>query len=467
MSENKDTNSVFLSEQNKQLQERNLALQIQNQELADQNKNLLDELKRKETTLSELQQSSSDQKSEKIRNFKFKLSTVLFSQVKDFTLLTSHEKAETIIDTIERFFYQFDSIIRKYNIEKIKSIGDCYVCAGGIPRKNRTNPIEVVLAALEMISNLRRLQAEADKNWAQLLNLTFGIHSGPVAISETGLRKIAYDVTGDTVNIASRISASNNTELISISANTYEHVKDFFICQYNGKMPIKFKGDMALYNIMGIRPELTVDGKGITPNNLFRVKLQLVRFEDIQDYVIEMLERDLPKHLSHRIIKHTIDVTIGVEIIGSGENVSDEEMLLLKTAAIFHDSGFIHGHYMHEAKGCEIAQKILAEYGYSTEQITIINQLISVTNPLTNPTTILQKIIHDANLDYYGRKDFINTVDAIYNELKHENLVGSQKDWYHTMINAVSTHDFYTQSAQNMRQISKQQQIDKLKALIG
>jgi len=334
-------------------------------------------------------------------------------------------------------------------------------------QKNRTNPIEVIIAALEMQNYIRELQERPDYQNKPKWTLTFGIHTGPVVAEVIGKRKRTYEIKGDTVNIASRIESISEAGHLVISQMTYEFVKDFFICEPRGKMPVKYKGDIALYWVKGYRPELSIDDKGLTPNKTFWTKFQMIKYDDLDEFILDKLEVELPKHLYYHNLKHTIDVVIGVEIIGTEEGVTEEELLLLKTAGLFHDSGQIYGSRGHEEKSCVIAKEFLPQYGYSEQQIQIICDIIMATKLPPQPKNLLQQIICDADLDYLGRRDFIPVSQTLYQELKVQNLIGSENDWNKLQIKFLTVHQFFTQTARTMRQVNKEKQIERLMSLIN
>lgn len=451
-----------------QLEERIQVLEKLNNELVEQNKQLIDENRRKENLLSFLPTKSIDDIKIQTREkaLRFKMSTVLFSDVKGLTTLTEQESPEVIIDELDRFYFHFDNIIKQFNIHKIKSIGDSYIAAGGIPKKNRTNPIEVVMAAYEMQHYLFEFKARYDKKDVKIWDITFGIHTGPVVAKVTGTKKNLYELSGDAVNIASRIESTSEFGRINISSDTYEVVKEFFVCEYRGKLPVKYRGELSVYSIKGYRPELSINAKGKIPNDLFWTRLQMIRFEDLSEFILDKLEQELPKYLYYHDLKHTIDVTIGVEIIGTGENLSEAEILLLKTAALFHDSGRIKCDIGHEKESCILAKKILPDFGYNEQQIKIIENLILATQQNYKPKSILEKVIIDANLDYLGRNDYIPVSESLYNELKVQNLVESMNDWYKEQLELMEKHQFLTETALTMRQVTKEKQIGRLKRLI-
>ena len=468
MSNNKDPKKKLLNEM-QVLTERIEALEKLNSELAEQNEQLREENDRHQEMLSFLPTDAKKQmnrKEKKTASLRYKMVTVMFSDIKGFTELSKEQNAEALIDELDSFFFQFDEVVERNNLQKVKSIGDTYMCAGGIPKKNRTNPIEVIMAALEMQAYLIKLQAESKKNNRKIWDLTFGVHTGPVTAVVSGKRKISYDIKGDTANIASRIESACNPSEISVSGMTYEFIKEFFACEFRLKMPVKYKGDVPVYIVKGIRPDLSIDNLGKKPNKNFRTKFQIIKFEDLNDYVLDRLERELPKHLYYHNYKHTIDVTIGVEIIGYGEGVNEEEMLLLKTAALFHDFGQIVSAVDHEERGCKIAAEVLPGFGYDKEQIETIQGIIMATKLPPQPTTLLQEIIADADLDYLGRRDMVPVSDALYQELKVQGLIGSFNDWNKLQVKFLSVHQYFTKTARQMRTVNKEEQIERIKSLI-
>lgn len=462
-----EQNNQKLIEENQILKERIEALKRLNQELVDQNKELIEEIKKHEDSLSFLNsQIAHDLKIKKAKSLRYKMVTVLFSDVRGFTKLSEHQDAEALIDELDAFFFEYDSVVVKNNIEKIKTIGDSYMCAGGIPKKNRTNPIEVVMAALDMQIYMQKLQKKYQDENKKIWDITTGIHTGAVIATTTGKKKISYELSGETVNIASRIESSSDHGKITISEVTYEFVKDYFVCEWSGKMPVKYAGDINMYIVKGYRPELSIGEKGLLPNDRFRHKLQIIRYDDLYEYMLDRLEKELPKHLYYHNLKHTIDVTIGVEIIGTNEGIDEKEMLLLKTAALFHDSGQIYGSVGHEERGCQIIRESLPEWGYDEQQIEIICEIIMATKLPPTPKNKLQQIICDADLDYLGRADFIPVSDTLYRELKVQGLVGSLNDWNKVQVKFLTGHQFFTDTAIEMRQVSKENQVERIKTII-
>lgn len=393
---------------------------------------------------------------------KYKMTTVLFSDIQGFTKIAEHMNPEKLLDELDKFFYQFDLVVEKMNIEKIKTIGDAYMCAGGIPIKNRTNPIDVVLASIIMRQHMKRLRDDSENDW----DIRIGIHTGPVIAGVVGSKKFTYDIWGDTVNIASRMESSGSVGEINISETTFELVKTFFECEPRGKIPVKYKGDISMYFVRGIKADLSVDKKGEEPNEAFYRKLQLIRYDDLEELIMHRLEKGLPTNLYYHNLKHTIDVVVETEIIGLGEGVSKDELLLLKTAALFHDTGFLIGYEDHELLGIKIAKDTLPEFQYTEEQINIICDLIYATKPEIEPKTLLEKIMCDSDLDYLGRTDYIPVSQNLFRELYEHDKVKTIDEWRKMQIQFFTNHEYNTVTARKMRNENKQKHLAELKQLL-
>ncbi len=397
-------------------------------------------------------------KTGKATSQKFNMVTVLFSDIQGFSKIVEQMNPENLIDELDSFFFHFDSVADKYNIEKIKTIGDAYMCAGGIPYKNRTNPVEVVLAALEMQEYMKHLRLKNNNIW----DLRIGIHTGAVIAGVVGHKRYSYDIWGDTVNTASRMESSGEAGKVNISGHTFDLVKDFFICENRGKMPVKYKGDIDMYFVKGIRPELSVDLK-IVPNKKFFLQLQALRLHDLEEYVIEKLNNELPKNLYFHNAKYTKDTYTQVELIGRAEGTSPEELLLLRTAALFLNIGFItnYSDYIHASK--KFAREILPKFKYSDEQIKVVTDLIHGTQRVQNLSNKLEKILLDASLNYLGRVDYFINIKNRFKEVKERTPNISEEEWFNQQQKFLEQYVFYTNTAKLLREVSAQEQIQKLR----
>lgn len=399
----------------------------------------------------------------KASTHKYNLVTVLFSDIEGFTKIAEQMNPEVLVDELDKFFFKFDSVVDKYNIEKIKTIGDAYMCAGGIPDKNRTNPVEVILAALEITHYMKQLQQTNSSVW----DLRIGIHTGPVIAGVVGQKKLSYDIWGDTVNTASRMESSGEPGKINISGSTYEMVHDFFACEYRGKMPVKYKGNIDMHFVNGIRPELSVDSKGLLPNDLFFIKVQLLRLQDMEEMFFKRLENELPVNLHFHNLKKTLAACSTAELIGRAENLNEEEMLIIRSAAVFLNSGYIKDYSRNEDYRCEFARDVLPRFKYSEEHLLKICHLLSVSFEKLSPANKLEKILYDTYYDFLGRVDLPELARELFNEQKEYGLAENEKDWIEKFIAFIQKHEFFTETANKMRAFPKEEQISRVKSIFG
>ncbi len=177
----------------------------------------------------------------------FTMVTVMMTDFKDFTTISERISAELLVSEIHHCFSAFDNIIQKYKIEKIKTIGDAYLCAGGLPVSNYTHAEDIVNAAVEIRDFMEKRKAEKIALGQFPFDIRIGIHTGPVVAGIVGVKKYAYDIWGDTVNLAARMEQNSESGKINISQNTYELVKNKFDCSYRGKIEAKNKGMVNMY----------------------------------------------------------------------------------------------------------------------------------------------------------------------------------------------------------------------------
>ncbi len=402
------------------------------------------------------------------RSLRFRMVTVMYVDIRGFKSISKDTHTSSAIDELDQIFIKFDEICERYNLQIIKTIGDAYMCAGGIPTKNITNPIDVVLAAMEMTRHIREIKQAYDNVHHNFWEVRIGIHTGPVLALPSGKKKISYDLKGETVNIATRMASAADPFKINVSIFTYELVRDYFVTDYNGVTPVKYQGDMEMFYIRRLRPALSVNrAVGEFPNDTFQIKYALRQFTDLEELVLDKLEKELPKFIHYHNFKHTIDVVNQAELIGLGEGVDDESLLLLKTAALFHDTGLTISFENHEFLGTQIARSMLPKWKYTEEQIAKICDLIMATKLPPNPQNLLEKVMCDADLDYLGRSDFIPISNSLYDELIDQGKNIDINTWNRNQVKFLTNHQYFTNTALRLREVGKEYQIERLSKLIA
>jgi len=191
--------------------------------------------------------------------------TILFTDFVGFTLSTEKLAAEELVQMLHDYFTAFDQIVARYRLEKMKTIGDSYMCISGLPSRNPAHPVDTVLAAFEM---LHAVEERAKRGGALEWKVRIGIHTGPVIAGVVGINKFAFDIWGDTVNYSSRMESSGEANRINLSERTYSRVKDFVACEPRGKVLTKDKREADMYFANGIVPGL-LDTSGQMPPPAF------------------------------------------------------------------------------------------------------------------------------------------------------------------------------------------------------
>lgn len=178
---------------------------------------------------------------------RYDMVSIIFTDFKGFTALSTNLSPEELVKEIHHCYKAFDEIVTRHGIEKIKTIGDAYMAAGGLPVPSETHALDVLRAAIEIRDFMVDLRSERQKKNQPYFDIRIGIHSGPVVAGIVGTKKFAYDIWGDTVNIASRMESNSEPGKINISRTTYELVKCQFACIERGKINVKGGGDKVMY----------------------------------------------------------------------------------------------------------------------------------------------------------------------------------------------------------------------------
>jgi ligand-binding sensor domain-containing protein/class 3 adenylate cyclase/predicted metal-dependent HD superfamily phosphohydrolase len=398
----------------------------------------------------------------------YKVVSVLFTDFVGFTKIAEHMNPSELVEKLDVYFRKFDEIIVKNSLEKIKTIGDAYMCAGGVPVRNGTNPIDTCLAALQIQDYMRKLKNDAIINNTDYWELRLGINTGEVTAGVIGSQKLAYDIWGSTVNQAQRMEMLGEPGKVTISGNTFLHVEPYFECVFRGKVQSKGKGLIDMYTVERIKPELSVDGEGIYPNDRFKKIVELHHYSSINYYkaerhIMRVLEKGLSDKLHYHSISHTRDVVKAVERIALMEGVTDEGLFLLKSAATYHDAGFVEQYDKNEPVGARMAEEILPKYGYTEQHIAKIKELIFVTQIPHQPKNKLEEIMCDADLDYLGREDFHEIADKLRRELRDHGKISSDRKWDEIQIVFLEQHKYFTETSIKTRQDKKLKNLEEVR----
>ncbi|MEO7079985.1 MAG: two-component regulator propeller domain-containing protein [Flavobacteriales bacterium] len=205
--------------------------------------------------------------------------TVMFTDMKGFTTMAEKMTPEQLVAELDECFVRFDHITSRYGIEKIKTIGDSYMSACGLPVPVEHHALRAVMAAIDVREEMVRWHAEREGSKKAAWVLRIGLHSGPVVAGVVGKRKFAYDIWGDTVNTASRMESSGEPGEVNVSGTTYELVKDHFVCEHRGQVEAKNKGKIDMYFVRRLKPEYSGDKTGFVAN---------ARFMEVMGLAVEM-----------------------------------------------------------------------------------------------------------------------------------------------------------------------------------
>ncbi len=181
----------------------------------------------------------------------YEKASVLFTDIKSFSKLADELSPQEVVTELNECFVAFDDIIGKYNLEKIKTIGDSYMCAGGIPRQDDSHIINIIKASLEIQEFIKERNTRRVEQNLPPWDIRIGINTGPLVAGVVGKKKYAYDIWGGTVNVASRMESNGEPGRVNISEATYELIKHKYACTHRGKIFAKNIGDIDMYFVDG------------------------------------------------------------------------------------------------------------------------------------------------------------------------------------------------------------------------
>jgi len=399
----------------------------------------------------------------------YKKVSVIFSDFVGFTNISDTMKPTELVEKLDFFFTKFDEIIEKNNLEKIKTIGDAYMAAGGVPARNNSNPIEACLAGLQIQDFVKKHKLETLTKGEASWDLRLGINTGEVTAGVIGTKKFAYDIWGASVNKAQRMEILGEPGKVTITGNTYRFISAFFNTSFKGKVQSKSRGLIEMYTVDSIKEELSINEEGVFPNEKFLKVLNLHVYSSINYFkaerkIMKILETELDKNLYYHCVEHTNDVVRAAESIAIQEGVTDEALFLLKSAATYHDAGFVRIYDDNEVVGAQMAEEILPEYGYTPEQVLIVKDLIFVTRIPHKPKNLLEEIMCDADLDYLGRSDFHQISERLCRELMERGKIRNHRHWDEVQVDFFKLHKYFTTTSKNLRDTKKKQNLSEIQA---
>lgn len=469
---------IKINERTREIKTQNKKIELQKKKLEKerntvilQQKELQKEKDKTERLLKNIiPESTADElkKKGKARARSYKKVSVLFTDFIGFSKISDEMTASELVKKLDVYFTKFDEIIIKNNLEKIKTIGDAYMCAGGVPVRNTTNPIDTVTAALQIQAYMQKRMNDAIANDRDYWELRLGINTGEVTAGVIGSERLAFDIWGATVNRAQRMEMHGQPGKVTISGATYTNIEPYFECRYAGKAQTKSRDMMEMYVVERIKPELSIKGEGIVPNDKFHKIVNLHHYSSINYYkaerhIVRVLEQQLSENLHYHSIAHTKDVVNAVERLALAENVTDEGLFLLKSAATYHDAGFVEQYEKNEYIGARMAEEILPLYGYTLEHIEKIKELIYVTEIPHKPKNNLEEIICDADLDYLGRDDFHTIASRLCKELIEHGKIENEKQWDEIQVQFLTKHKYFTKTAKRTRRKKKLENLQEIK----
>jgi len=191
----------------------------------------------------------------------------------------------------------------------------------------------------------------------------------------------------------------------------------------------------------------------------------MLDFKGAKKYIIDRLEAELKPNLYYHGIHHTMDVYEVSIKIAELEDVSQEEKIIINTAALYHDAGFVYQYEHNEVLAVKMVNEILPKFGYADEQIKVIGDIILTTRIKSRPITLLQKIMSDADYDYLGRHDVSSIAATLHKELSEYGFPFSEVEWNKMQIKFLQKHEYHTQSSLQLRRPSKIEYYEYLKSL--
>jgi adenylate cyclase len=270
-----------------------------------------------------------------------------------------------------------------------------------------------------------------------------------------GHKKLSYDIWGDTVNTASRMESSGEAGKINISGTTYEFVRDFFVCEHRGKMPVKYKGELDMYFVLSLQPEVTDDG--LTPNRKFMLKLQTMKLMDVEEYVVKLFDDEAPPNFYFHNSAMIKSISTQADILAGAEQLDEEEYISMKLAILFLFTGLIDDYDNPAEMSVNRTDDILPRLGFDGTTVKSTLDMIDSFYADRFDTRSMM-IIHDAVYDYLGRVDFIRLTEKLMKEIKETVNISDLAEWKNEQKEFLSRHEFLTETGRALRSVPAETQ---------
>ncbi len=397
---------------------------------------------------------------------------VLFTDFVDFSVVSRDLEPIQLLHKLEKYFTVFDEIIKRYQLEKIKTIGDAYMALAGVTEKKANPEIRACLAALEIqqyIDNEAQVSRAMGNDYWQI---RIGIHTGPLVAGIIGKTKFSFDVWGDSVNVAARAERVSIPGQITLTDAVLKEIEPYFNVESRGKIDIQKRGgEVEMYFLKSIKADYSLNKYGKLSGSYLRniCDLPTIDFHNMRVDIINKLKALLPEDLVYHDVQHTLSVEKAAIRYARLEGISEQEMHLLRTAVLYHDSGFILQYNENEDFAIQLAKNNLPAFGYSEEQINVICDIISATKPGRKPTSLLEQIMRDADHDYLGRVDYKMIASKLRAELSLFNGIEmTDEKWIEFQLNYLrNEHRYFTETAKNIRNTGKNARISELTAQLN
>jgi len=367
--------------------------------------------------------------------------TTLFSDIRGFTSMSERLTPMEVVNTLNEYFDIMIEVIFKYNGTLDKIIGDALMVIYGAPIGAEDDAERALRTAIEMQQKLAELNHVRHQRGQDPLHIGIGLNTGKAVAGNIGSKEqMNYTVIGDAVNLSARLCSHAAAGQVIVSDAVFSELKSNPDFSFKKLDPIQVKGKadkIAIYDVRYFKHDLTVS---------MDEKLALIE---------EFLILNLPPHLSYHSIGHIRDVVDKAMLHGQNEGLSNTELDLVKTAAWLHDIGYIWDEHHHEARGCQFAHENLPMWGFTIEAVEAVCGMIMATRIPQSPSNKMEMVLCDADLDYLGRNDYIRISLLLRAEISTKKHL-TDMAWRDLQKQFFLSHRFFTESARNLREVTKQ-----------